>query len=83
MPKNIGTKKFIIRMNRATAVRGTTDPRPRHYVYYQWGRIWECDENGDQIGNGHPFSNLGDMQSWISVKMRSLIREDLRRRGRW
>lgn len=78
-----GTVKFELYMFRAKGIRGTTHSKPRHYAYYQWGRIWKLDENGRKIDPSKPFKNYGEMIDFINAIMRKAVMKDLKARGVW
>ena len=77
--KVIGTNKFVIYMYNGKNVRGKNIARPEHFVYKQWGRIFYVDESGNQIGDGYPFVNYGDMISYINKIMNKSVRRNLKR----
>jgi hypothetical protein len=76
--KIIGTCKFVIYLYNGKDVRGRNPSKPEHFVYRQWGRIHLVDENGNQIGDSHPFTEYGDMITFINKIMSKKVRKNLR-----
>jgi len=78
-----GTVKFELYMYRAKNVRRTAKAKPKNFAYYQWGRIWQVDENGRKMPKSKPFANYGEMVDFINKIMRKAVMSDLKERGRW
>lgn len=78
----LGTNKFVIRLFNARAVRGGTE-KPKHFVYRQWGRIWKVDKNGKEIGDGYPFTDYGEMITFINKIMRKGVMKNLKGHRTW
>ena len=77
-----GTNKFTIHFYNGKMVRGGT-AKPKHYTYRQWGRIWEIDENGKKIGQGYPFTDYGEMLTFINKIMRKSVMKNLKNHKTW
>lgn len=75
--KVIGTNKFVIYMYNGRNVRGHSVAKPEHFVYRQWGRIWEVDENGKMIGNGKAFTDYGEMITFINKIMIKSVKRNI------
>ena len=75
--KVIGTNKFVIYMYNGKNVRGNSVAQPKHFVYRQWGRIWEVDENGKMIGDGKAFTDYGEMITFINKIMSKSVRRNI------
>lgn len=79
-----GTTKFEVRFFRATPKRATTPERKlKHFVYYQWGRVWLIDDNGKRVGKGKPFNNYGHLIANINEVMRKQIMQEFKEQGKW
>ena len=76
-----GTNKFVVYMYNGKNVRKKTIAEPKHFLFRQWGRIFEVDENGNQNKNGVAFTNYGEMITYINKKMSKVLRNNLRRKG--
>ena len=70
--KTEGTNKFVIYLFNGKMVEGGI-LKPKEFVYKQSGRVYETDENGEQIGKGTPFLNYGGMLSQINRIMRKSV----------
>jgi len=75
-----GTNKFVIYMYNGKNVRQKTVAEPKHFLFRQWGRIFEVDENGNQSKDGHAFVDYGEMITFINKKMSKTLRKNLRRK---
>ena len=76
--KILGTNKFIIYFYNGKNIRGKHVPDARHFIYKQYGRIFKVDENGNQLGDGYPFVNYGDMISYINKIVSKEVRKNLK-----
>lgn len=81
--KIIGTNKFVVRMYNGANVRGNSIAESKHFVYRQWGRIWQVDSNGNEIGNGKPFTDYGTMITFINKIMQKQVRTNLKQKRTW
>ena len=80
--KILGTNKFIVRLYNGKMVRGGT-AKPKSFVYRQWGRVWKVDEQGNEVGVGYPFTNYGEMLSFINKIMQKQVRGNLKAHKTW
>lgn len=64
-------------------IRGKNISKPNKFVYRQWGRIWELDENGKKIGKGFPLTDYGEMITFINKVLRKAVMKNLKKRGAW
>jgi hypothetical protein len=78
--KILGTNKFVIYFYNGRNVRGNTTgmgTKPEHFVYKQWGRVFQIDEDGNQLGESYPFVNYGEMISFINEIMSRSVKRNL------
>ena len=73
-----GTNKFVVYMYNGKNVRQKSVAKPEHFVYRQWGRIFEVDENGKQSKDGVAFTDYGEMITYINKKMSKVLRRNLK-----
>jgi hypothetical protein len=82
-PRHIeGTTKFVVYLYNARALRGTHLPRPKDFVFRQWGRVVLKDQN-DRTIEDYPFTDFGDMLTFINTAMRRRTRTNLKVHGTW
>ena len=81
--KIIGTNKFLIYMYNGKNVRGKHTAKPEHWVFRQWGRVFEVDESGKPIGTGYPFTDYGEMITQINKVMRKKVQKNLKEVKMW
>lgn len=77
MAKIEGTNKFIIYFYNGKNVRNRNPANAKHFVYRQWGRIFQVDENGNKVGQGYPFTSYGEMLTFINKIMMKSVRRNL------
>lgn len=77
-----GTEKFIIYLYNGKMVRGGNS-KPKEYVYRQWGRILKLDENNKPTGKDCPFTDYGEMITFINKKMRKKLMKNLKEKKTW
>ena len=78
----LGTNKFVVYMYNGKEVRGKRIPKPKGYVYNQWGMIKVLDENGKEVKSKR-FTDYGEMISFINKHMRPKVRENLKAHRTW